>query len=212
MNNKLILFGFIFGVFFVIGYLILGSYEMVQDNKQQSTSEQSPSPVMQTGLASDTSCDGQAIPSLTEGPYYTPNSPEKTNFQEEGIPGEKVTLTGYVFDTDCTPIANAWLDFWQADGSGEYDNSGYKLRGHQYTDSEGRYTLQTVIPGEYPGRTPHIHFKIKASEGSPVITSQLFLQGAAQNQSDPIFSESLVINIKEGEGGKESSYNIVVSR
>ena len=53
--------------------------------------------------------------------------------------GTKLIVTGYVFTTDCQPIAKAWLDFWQADSRGQYDNTGYTLRGHQFTDSQGHY-------------------------------------------------------------------------
>jgi hypothetical protein len=60
------------------------------------------------------------------------------------------------------PAANALLDFWQANPNGAYDNTGYTLRGHQYTDANGYYTLTTIVPGIYPGRTEHIHVKVQA--------------------------------------------------
>ena len=53
--------------------------------------------------------------------------------------GTRVIVTGYVLTRDCKPIAGAWLDFWQADDIGAYDNTGFKLRGHQFTDAAGRY-------------------------------------------------------------------------
>lgn len=157
-------------------------------------------------------CSGIPTPTLTEGPYYKTDTPQKTNVREQGIPGEPLSLSGYVLDTNCSPIAGAWLDFWQADGSGNYDNSGYKLRGHQFTDTNGKYTLETVIPGEYPGRTPHVHVKIRASETSPVITSQLFMPGEPKNQSDSIFDESLVMYVTEGVNGKAATFNFVVNK
>jgi protocatechuate 3,4-dioxygenase beta subunit len=83
------------------------------------------------------SSGGQAAvtPELTEGPYFTANSPERADLFEEGMVGTKIVITGYVYTTDCQPVANALLDFWQADGNGVYDNNGYTLRGHQYTDA-----------------------------------------------------------------------------
>src|SRR5437773_2103220 len=80
-------------------------------------------------------CSGTITPAVTEGPYYKAGSPERTDLLEAGIPGTKLVITGYVYDRNCQPIAGAWLDFWQADGNGQYDNSGYKLRGHQFTDA-----------------------------------------------------------------------------
>ncbi len=59
------------------------------------------------------------------------------------------------------PLANALLDFWQCDDAGVYDTRGFKLRGNQFTDAEGRYRLDTIVPGLYPGRTRHIHVKLQ---------------------------------------------------
>jgi len=147
---------------------------------------------------------------LTEGPYYTSNSPERASLYEIGMAGTKLILTGYVYDTNCQPVADAWLDFWQADANGVYDNSGYTLRGHQYTDSSGHFELTTVVPGIYPGRTEHIHFKVQAPNG-PIITSQLFFPGVPQNNSDGIFDESLLIPIQETSDGLLGQYNFIVS-
>jgi protocatechuate 3,4-dioxygenase beta subunit len=156
-------------------------------------------------------CSGKQIPELTEGPNYKAGSPEKSVIVSENVPGTKIVLTGYVLDTNCNPIAHALLDFWQADGDGIYDNEGYALRGHQYTDGNGRYMLSTVIPGEYPGRTPHIHVKVKANEKSPVVTTQLFLPNQVGNNTDTIFDQSLVVQINDDESKKTAKYNFVIS-
>ena len=146
---------------------------------------------------------------LTEGPYYTVNSPERANLSEDGMPGTKLVIIGYVYDINCQPVANAWLDFWQANANGEYDNSGYTLRGHQYTDANGFFTLTTVVPGLYPGRTEHIHFKAQAPNGQ-IITSQLFFPDVTQNDSDGIFDESLLLPIQETSAGLQAQFNFVV--
>jgi protocatechuate 3,4-dioxygenase beta subunit len=119
-------------------------------------------------------CNGMLTPANTEGPYYTPNTPEKTSLLEEGMQGERLVLIGYVLDVNCNPVPNAWLDFWQADNNGNYDNAGYTLRGHQYTDAQGRYYLETILPGLYSSRPiRHIHVKVQAPNGE-VLTSQLY--------------------------------------
>src|SRR5439155_1166960 len=114
----------------------------------------------------------------TEGPYFKTNSPERTSLVDASVQGTELTITGQVLTQDGTPVANALLDFWQANASGAYDNAGYDMRGHQYTDTNGYYTLTTVIPGLYPGRTRHIHVKVQAPNG-PVLTTQLFFPGEA---------------------------------
>jgi protocatechuate 3,4-dioxygenase beta subunit len=155
------------------------------------------------------STSASVTPSLTEGPYYKAGSPEQTDLYQDGMTGTKLVVTGYVYDTNCQPVAKAWLDFWQADANGNYDNSGYTLRGHQYTDENGRFQLTTVVPGLYPGRTEHIHFKVQAHNGQ-IITSQLFFPGVAQNDSDGIYNASLLLSIQEASDGWQGLYNFVV--
>jgi len=148
-------------------------------------------------------------PELTEGPYFTANSPERASLLEDGMAGTKLIISGYVYTTDCKPVANALLDFWQANANGEYDNSGYTLRGHQFTDSDGHYELTTVVPGLYPGRTEHIHVKVQAPNGK-LITSQLFFPGVTQNDSDGIFDQGLLLTIQETSDGLQGQFNFVV--
>jgi protocatechuate 3,4-dioxygenase beta subunit len=118
-------------------------------------------------------CNGLTQPQ-TEGPYYKPDTPERNSLLEEGMQGTRLILVGYVLDQNCQPMPNTWLDFWQADANGEYDNTGYRLRGHQFTDAQGRYYLETVLPGLYASRPiEHIHVKVQP-EGGEVLTSQLY--------------------------------------
>jgi protocatechuate 3,4-dioxygenase beta subunit len=147
----------------------------------------------------------------TEGPYFKAGSPEATNLPQEGMQGQVITVTGQVVDQSGEPVANALLDFWQANSSGAYDNSGYTLRGHQYTDANGNYTLTTVVPGLYPGRTEHIHVKVEAPNG-PMLTTQLFFPGVAQNARDGIFDPSLLMNVTDnGDGTLTATYNFVIA-
>jgi len=112
-----------------------------------------------------------------EGPYYKPDTPERNSLYEEGMQGTRLILVGYVLDQNCQPLPNAWLDFWQADAGGEYDNSGYRLRGHQFSDAQGRYSLETILPGLYASRPiEHIHVKVRP-EGGEEVTSQLYFSG-----------------------------------
>ena len=150
-----------------------------------------------------------STPQQTEGPYYKAGSPESNILYQEGMPGEKLLVAGYVLDKDCQPVPGAWLDFWQADANGAYDNSGYTLRGHQLTDENGRYKLETVVPGLYPGRTEHIHVKVQAPNGR-TITSQLFFPDVTQNDSDGIFDQALLLNIQQSSNGLQGQFNFVV--
>jgi protocatechuate 3,4-dioxygenase beta subunit len=145
----------------------------------------------------------------TAGPYYRPGSPERTSLLEPGMPGTRITVTGYVLSTQCRPIAGAWLDFWQADDRGQYDTAGYRLRGHQFTDAAGAFSLETVLPGLYSGRTRHIHVKVRAPNG-PTLTTQLYFPGEPRNQSDGIFNPGLVVTTQDLADGHVALFNFVV--
>lgn len=153
-------------------------------------------------------CSRVPTPQQTEGPYYKTGSPQTNNIAQ-GIIGEKLRVMGFVFDKNCKPISNARLDFWQADAKGAYDNSGYKLRGHLYTDESGKYMLETIVPARYGTRPPHIHVKVRSGDG-PILTSQLYFPNAAQNQTDSIFNQDLIMNIVDGEKGKIGTFNFIL--
>ena len=153
-----------------------------------------------TAPAADCEPNGPFTPAQTEGPYFKAGSPQKTDFYAEAGSGTKLVLTGLVVSTDCTPVSGAKVDFWQADGEGAYDNQGFRLRGHQITGDDGRYELTTVVPGEYPGRTPHIHVKVQPRTGA-ALTTQLYMPGESQNESDSIFRPELVMKTRESKDG-----------
>lgn len=147
----------------------------------------------QTGSLSPTpECKpGRGTPAQTEGPFYSPSTPLKSNFRADA-PGEPMVLQGRVLGTDCRPLANAWVDFWHTDSKGEYDNSGFRLRGHQVTDAEGRYRLETILPALYPGRARHIHVKLRAKEGGRILTTQTYFPGDPGNARDSLYRPELV--------------------
>ena len=106
--------------------------------------------------------DGEVTPQQTAGPFFKPDSPERASLIEPEIQGQRLVLEGLVLSTRCTPVANALVDLWHADADGRYDNQGFRLRGHQYTDADGRYAFETIVPGMYGPRTRHCHVKVQA--------------------------------------------------
>lgn len=151
----------------------------------------------------DPTCSGLTQPQ-TEGPYYKPDTPQRNSLAEDGMEGTRLILAGYVLDQNCQPVPNAWLDFWQADAQGEYDNAGYRLRGHQFTDAQGRYYLETVVPGLYSSRPiEHIHVKVQP-EGGQVLTSQLYFPQRPM--------EGLTVTLEERGDHFVGFFNFVVQR
>jgi protocatechuate 3,4-dioxygenase beta subunit len=151
----------------------------------------------------------EVTPSQMEGPYYKRNSPQRSSLLEPGITGTKIVISGSVLSTDCRPIAHALVDFWQADAQGVYDNAGYRLRGHQFTDTAGRYSLETVVPGRYPGRTRHVHVKVQAPN-QPILTTQLYFPDESSNARDGLFNPHLLITIQDTNEGKTALFNFVL--
>jgi protocatechuate 3,4-dioxygenase beta subunit len=153
-------------------------------------------------------CDDGDEPTLeqTEGPFYTPETPRRRDLVDGKTVGRRILLTGAVFDARCRRVGGALLDFWQADGNGEYDNEGFRLRGHQFADSGGRFRLSTVVPGAYAGRTRHIHVKVQR-RGGAVLTTQLYFPREPRNAADGLFDERLVM----GYDGRVARFDFVLA-
>lgn len=161
-------------------------------------------------------CPQEFTAEQTEGPFYKYGSELRTDFVEgEKNLGVAFTLRGYVFDRECRTIKGAWIDFWHADGKGIYDNTGYCLRGHQFTDERGVYILHTVIPGAYFERTNHIHVKLSKSEelslteaSGSIVTTQIYFPGAERNQKDGLFNPTMVVEMtRDGDGELLAFFN-----
>jgi protocatechuate 3,4-dioxygenase beta subunit len=144
-------------------------------------------------------------PRVTEGPFYRPNSPERWNLREAKTIGRPLLVEGRVVTRDCRPVAGAVLDFWSCDGNGIYDNDGFHLRGHQFSDASGAYRLGTIKPRDYRQmgvyRTPHIHVKVQGRE-TKLLTTQLFFPNEPHNKQDWFFNDALVLNVHEAQDGE----------
>jgi protocatechuate 3,4-dioxygenase beta subunit len=167
---------------------------------------------MAQGLSLTPGCSDKEDPTppQTAGPFYKPSSPKRTSLIEPGVKGTRILLRGHVRNSRCHPISGALVDFWQADADGMYDNAGYRLRGHQYTQDSGRYFLETIVPGLYPGRTRHLHVRVQAPKG-PVLTTQLYFPGEPQNRRDGIFNEKLLLDVGQNGSEKLASFDFVIA-
>jgi protocatechuate 3,4-dioxygenase beta subunit len=126
----------------------------------------------------------------------------------DGRPGTPLALAFRVVQADgCTPLPGAVVDLWQADAGGIY--SGFAgaspgqgghaggadeygddqsaatdadrfLRGTQVTGADGVVRFDTIYPGWYPTRTPHLHLKVHLAEDT-VLTTQLFFDDAVSD-------------------------------
>ena len=148
-------------------------------------------------------------PAQTEGPYYSPLSPQRASLVEPGMTGTKLRLGGYVLDRACRPVPGALIDLWQADAEGRYDNTGYRLRGHLFSDDQGRWQVETIMPAAYPGRTRHIHVKVQAP-GRDILTTQLYFPDEPGNARDRLFNKALLLRVAGDEDTRIARFDFVL--
>lgn len=157
------------------------------------TSSLAPARAQPQQLIQTPSCNSSsATLTQTPGPFYQPNSPQRRLLISSDTPGRRVILTGRVLEKDCQPVADCLVDIWHADPQGEYDNDGNRFRGHQFTDNQGNYQIETAMPGIYTGRTRHIHVKVQAHT-KPLLTTQLYFPEESLNADDFLFQEQLLV-------------------
>ena len=164
-------------------------------------------------LPATPACGDDPIPPQTSGPFYRLNSPERTSLLEPGFTGTPIILTGQVLSTSCQPIAGARLEFWHTDAQGEYDNVGTTFRGQQFTDANGRYQLETIAPGIYPGRTRHIHVRIKSPNqpaDQPALTTQLYFPDEPLNEGDFLYQPELLISVQNSGERPQAQFDFVL--
>ena len=145
----------------------------------------------------------------TEGPYFKPNAPLKRDLAVDAPGGERMTIGGLVLDTACRPLPRALVQIWHADESGAYDTKGYKLRGYQYADDDGRWWFSTIVPAAYAGRTRHYHVKVQKPRGR-ILTTQLYFPGERLNDRDSLFDRRLLLRISDSDDGRFGRYDFVV--
>jgi len=129
-------------------------------------------------------------PELTEGPFFFDLGLDRSDIRTDAASGSEkagrrldlAVIVSGVDSNGCLPLEGAVVDVWQCDADGVYSGTGGAsaesfLRGYQLTDAFGRAAFTTIYPGWYPGRSVHIHFKIRVpngSNGNYEFTSQFF--------------------------------------
>jgi protocatechuate 3,4-dioxygenase beta subunit len=140
----------------------------------------------------------------TEGPFFPDRLPLDTdndllviNDAIDPSVGEVTWLSGRVLDTSGRTLRNVLVEIWQCDAHGAYLHSGsgnaerrdasFQGYGRFVTGLDGSYGFRTIKPVPYPGRTPHIHFKVSRG-GEHLLTTQCYVSGHPQNERDGIYT------------------------
>jgi protocatechuate 3,4-dioxygenase beta subunit len=167
------------------------------DNKENNLNPKKPSMpgspdprenIVTTKLTAEQKANCNTItPQVTSGPYYVANTPALVddNLNFTNLAGTGMYLEGTVYGgvDNATPLANAKIEIWQADDKGAYhpqsggDYNSIKqesiaLRGYVTSDDKGEFSYVSIFPGEYEGRTRHVHYRV-SKEGYEAVTTQL---------------------------------------
>jgi protocatechuate 3,4-dioxygenase beta subunit len=149
-------------------------------------------------------------PAVADDKTFMRGAPERSRLVEPGMTGRKLVLTGVVKGVVCGPIKGARIDFWQADSNGTYDPTGMKLRGFQLSGDNGQYRLETIVPGAYADRAPHLNARIQAT-GKPTLTTALFLADNPLNLRDSAYHPELVVNVTSSPDGLTGTFDFVLN-
>ena len=149
--------------------------------------------------------DGLTLtPPQTEGPFYPETPPLETDndlvvFRSDRVTAQGVitNVTGRVLDERGRTLPGTAVEIWQCDVNGRYHHpadrrdtpldEGFQGYGRTVADAGGRYRFRTIRPVPYPGRTPHIHFKL-AGPGFGGLTTQMYVAGEKRNARDGVLN------------------------
>lgn len=190
------------------------------------------------GTTTASSC--AVSPEETAGPYpdrtgMIGNSAFYRQDITEGKSGLPLTLALTIVNVrnNCAPVANATVEIWQCDATGNYSEYGNSvgqtfLRGLQTTDSSGIVTFKTIYPGWYMGRATHIHLEVFVS-GATVKTTQIAFpeavssavyrtgvyashgQNSTTNSGDNVFSDGTDHELATLSGDTSSGYTAALA-
>ena len=157
------------------------------------------------------------------GPFYRPNSPVRNNLVVKGDAGDLIELSGTIKHNDCkTPYKKAKIELWHCSRKGVYDNASdeYRYRGTTYSDEDGHYFFNTILPVPYDigggnKRPAHFHLMITAAGYQPFVT-QLYFTGDQYITQDPLASspsaKKRILDIQTlNNGTKKISYDVSMS-
>ena len=184
-------------------------------------------------------CD--PTPPQTQGPFWLDANLERADIRTDPSdgttrPGIPLTLKLRVnrSDASCTPAAGVQVDVWQCDAGGVYSDDantgepgGRFLRGYQIADANGAVQFTTIYPGWYPGRTVHIHYRVRAAGGvdfasqvyfDDAITDEVLKTSAyvargprdTTNADDAIFDATTLLALAPDGGGWAGTFDVAL--
>ena len=158
------------------------------------------------------------------GPYYFEEAPFRNIIAHEEEPGERLIISGKVNQNDCeNSISGSLIEIWQANNDGCYgivedcdtgnpENDYFNLRGKFFSDENGDYTFESILPGYYGSRPRHIHIKITTPD-EQVLVSQLYFENDPFCENDQWCQDAdhRIISLEENEFGLYGSMDLIMN-
>ena len=147
--------------------------------------------------------------SATKGPFYPIPDIDKQKYFDADLTrldekspvadGEQIVVQGLVLDMDDRPLESVIVEVWQACASGRYNHPqdrndrpadpNFQYWAKMLTGADGAFAFRTIHPGKYPGRTPHIHYRVIAPKRPELVTQMYFESQSEYNKKDGIYME-----------------------
>ena len=157
------------------------------------------------------------------GPYYFEDAPFRNIIAHEDEPGQRLFISGTVKQNDCEqPISGSLIEIWQANDEGCYgiiedcdtgnpNNDYFNLRGKLFSDENGEYSFESILPGYYGSRPRHIHIKI-TTPSEEVLVSQLYFENDPNCESDPWCQDAddRIIVLEENQFGLHGEIDLIM--
>ena len=158
------------------------------------------------------------------GPYYFEDAPFRSVIAHANEPGQRLFISGNIKQNDCeNSISGSLIEIWQANDEGCYgivedcdtgnpENDYFNLRGKFFSDVNGDYTLESILPGYYGSRPRHIHIKITTPD-EEVLVSQLYFENDPYCENDQWCQDAddRIISLVEDEFGVNGEMNLIMN-
>ena len=158
------------------------------------------------------------------GPYYFEDAPFRSVIAHADEPGQRLFISGNVMQNDCENfISGSLIEIWQANDEGCYgivedcdtgnpENDYFNLRGKFFSDENGDYTFESILPGYYGSRPRHIHIKITTPNGEELV-SQLYFENDPYCENDQWCQDAddRIIPIIEDEYGLHGEIDLIMN-
>jgi protocatechuate 3,4-dioxygenase beta subunit len=155
------------------------------------------------------SCNGSRKPTpATREEFYKANAPERTWLRTADVTGAPLRVSGAVIGLKCGVITDALVEFWQADAHGQYDLTGFRLRGQQRTTAHGEFHVETIMPGAAAGRAERVHVRVTPPNHAALSTEWFFPDDPAR-ASDQLFRPELLLKAVPGANGRAVTFDVV---